>query len=53
MRQLEHERGGIDRLVSNRALYQQALERADRTDPLVRQEIADAWRPATGSAGCW
>ncbi|MEL7158001.1 MAG: acyl-CoA dehydrogenase family protein [Actinomycetota bacterium] len=41
MRQLEHERGGIDRLVSNRALYDLALERADTTDPLVRQEIAD------------
>jgi alkylation response protein AidB-like acyl-CoA dehydrogenase len=40
MRQLEHERGGIDRLVSNRALYQRALARADRHDPLVRQEIA-------------
>jgi len=40
MRQLEHERGGIDRLVSNYALYQLALERADRSDPIVRQEIA-------------
>jgi alkylation response protein AidB-like acyl-CoA dehydrogenase len=40
MRQLEHERGGIDRLVSNRALHAIALQRADRTDPLVRQEIA-------------
>ncbi len=40
MKQLEHERGGIDRLVSNYALYQLALEHADRTDPLVRQEIA-------------
>jgi alkylation response protein AidB-like acyl-CoA dehydrogenase len=40
MRQLEHERGGIDRLVSNRALYDTALERADRSHPLVRQEIA-------------
>jgi len=40
MRQLEHERGGIDRLVSNRALYELALERADTSDPLVRQEIA-------------
>ena len=40
MRQLEHERGGIDRLVSNRALYEIALKRADRDDPLVRQEIA-------------
>ena len=41
MRQLEHERGGIDRLVSNRALFDIAVERADRADPLVRKEIAD------------
>ena len=40
MRQLEHERGGIDRLVSNRALYLAALARADRADLVVRQEIA-------------
>lgn len=40
MRQLEHERGGIDRLVSNYALYKMALDQADRSDPLVRQEIA-------------
>ena len=40
MRQLEHERGGIDRLVSNRALYLMARERADTDDPRVRQEIA-------------
>ena len=40
MGQLEHERGGIDRLVSNRALYLDALARADRDDPLVRQEVA-------------
>jgi alkylation response protein AidB-like acyl-CoA dehydrogenase len=40
MAQLEHERGGIDRFVSNYALYQLALARADTTDPLVRQEIA-------------
>jgi len=40
MRQLEHERGGVDRLVSNRALYELALDRADRSDPRVRQEIA-------------
>ena len=40
MRQLEHERGGIDRLVSNYALYQMALKRADTTDPVVRDEIA-------------
>jgi alkylation response protein AidB-like acyl-CoA dehydrogenase len=40
MAQLEHERGGIDRLVSNRALYELAAARADRSDPLVRQEMA-------------
>jgi alkylation response protein AidB-like acyl-CoA dehydrogenase len=40
MRQLEHERGGIDRLVSNRALYLHARDLADRSDPIVRQEIA-------------
>ena len=40
MRQLEHERGGIDRWVSNRALFLDAVARADTTDPLVRQEIA-------------
>ena len=40
MRQLEHERGGIDRLVSNHAIYLMARERADTTDPLIRQEIA-------------
>jgi len=40
MVQLGHERGGIDRLVSNRALYEMALERANKQDPLVRQEIA-------------
>jgi alkylation response protein AidB-like acyl-CoA dehydrogenase len=40
MRQLEHERGGIDRLVSNYALFKLACERADTSDPLVRQEIA-------------
>ena len=40
MVQLAHERGGIDRLVSNRALYELALEQADSSDPVVRQEIA-------------
>ncbi len=40
MAQLEHERGGIDRLMSNRPLYEDALRSADRTDPLVRQNIA-------------
>ena len=40
MSQLEHERGGIDRLVSNYALYLMARQRADTTNPLVRDEIA-------------
>ena len=40
MAQLESERGGIDRLASNRPLYEAALQIADTTDPLVRQEIA-------------
>jgi alkylation response protein AidB-like acyl-CoA dehydrogenase len=40
MAQLEFERGGIDRLLSNRALYEIALEHADRARPLVRAEIA-------------
>ncbi len=40
MRQLEHERGGIDRLVSNHALYLLARERADTNDALIRQDIA-------------
>jgi alkylation response protein AidB-like acyl-CoA dehydrogenase len=40
MRQMEHERGGIDRLVSNHRLYRECLALADRDDPLVRQEVA-------------
>lgn len=40
MRQMEHERGGIDRLLSNRGLYLDALNRVDRTDPILRQQIA-------------
>lgn len=40
MRQLEHERGGIDRLVSNHALYRDWLPRADLGDGAVRQEAA-------------
>lgn len=40
MVQLAHERGGIDRLVSNRPLYDLALAHADSSDLLVRQEIA-------------
>jgi alkylation response protein AidB-like acyl-CoA dehydrogenase len=40
MRQMEHERGGIDRLVSNRQLYRDCLPLAHTDDPLVRQEVA-------------
>ena len=44
MRQMEHERGGIDRLVSNKRLFQDCVEHLRATgrldDPLVRQEIA-------------
>jgi alkylation response protein AidB-like acyl-CoA dehydrogenase len=42
MRQMEHERGGIDRLVSNRLLYDDLRRsgRIDASDPLVRQELA-------------
>jgi alkylation response protein AidB-like acyl-CoA dehydrogenase len=41
MRQLEHERGGVDRLVSNQALYELAKQHADTSNPLVRQRIAE------------
>ena len=40
MRQMEHERGGVDRLVTNRALYRDTLERVDTGDALHRQAIA-------------
>ena len=40
MRQMEHERGGIDRLLSNRRLYVDALAVADTDDARVRQEVA-------------
>ncbi len=40
MSQLEHERGGIDRLVSNKPLYDLAVAEADTENPVVRQEIA-------------
>lgn len=40
MRQMEHERGGIDRLTSNRRLYLDVRPLADLADPLVRQELA-------------
>ncbi|MFA5564324.1 MAG: acyl-CoA dehydrogenase family protein [Acidimicrobiia bacterium] len=40
MRQMEHERGGIDRLVSNRALFIDTLAQLSEPDAVVRQEIA-------------
>ncbi|MGQ0616948.1 MAG: acyl-CoA dehydrogenase family protein [Acidimicrobiia bacterium] len=42
MRQMEHERGGIDRLLSNYALYRdvRASGLVDGDDPMVRQELA-------------
>ncbi|MCY3911194.1 MAG: acyl-CoA dehydrogenase family protein, partial [bacterium] len=40
MVQLAHERGGIDRLVSNRALFVHARSQANWDDPRVRQQIA-------------
>lgn len=40
MVQLGYERGGIDRLVSNRPLYDLALQHADLSDPGIRQEVA-------------
>ncbi len=41
MRQMEHERGGIDRYVSNKRLFDDVLAVADTADPLLRQEIAE------------
>ena len=41
MRQLEHERGGIDRLVSNKRLYLDHARQADTTNPLIRQRMAE------------
>lgn len=40
MRQMEHERGGIDRLVSNRRLYLDVARAARLVDPILRQEVA-------------
>jgi alkylation response protein AidB-like acyl-CoA dehydrogenase len=40
MRQMEHERGGIDRLESNRRLYLDVMPSADRDHPVIRQQIA-------------
>ena len=53
MRQLEHERGGIDRLVSNHALYRIAA-RARRHRPTRScARRSPRSRPATASAGSW
>jgi len=43
MRQMEHERGGIDRLLSNRLLYEHVRRSGwvDTADPIVRQELAE------------
>ena len=40
MRQLEHERGGIDRLVSNKRLFDDCRPLADTSRATVRQELA-------------
>jgi alkylation response protein AidB-like acyl-CoA dehydrogenase len=40
MRQLEHERAGIDRLMSNWELLQETKAMADTSDPLIRDELA-------------
>jgi alkylation response protein AidB-like acyl-CoA dehydrogenase len=40
MRQMEHERGGIDRLVSNKRLFDDIRPLADTSDRRVRQELA-------------
>ncbi|MBX3286426.1 MAG: acyl-CoA dehydrogenase family protein [Actinobacteria bacterium] len=40
MRQMEHERGGIDRLVSNHRLYRDCRPFTRTDDPRVRQEVA-------------
>ena len=45
MRQMEHERGGIDRLVSNRSLYETAADEfrsRGANDPVLRQRFARA-----------
>ena len=47
MAQLEHERGGIDRLVSNKPLYDRAVAQPTRATPgSVRRSPAS--RPGTG-----
>ncbi len=57
MRQMEHERGGIDRLVSNKRLYLDCLEELRRTGaaPTTRscaRRSPPSSRP-TASAACW
>ena len=49
MRQLEHERGGIDRLVSNHALYELALGTAPTAAIRSCDRRSPRSRPATGS----
>jgi alkylation response protein AidB-like acyl-CoA dehydrogenase len=53
MAQLEHERGGIDRLVSNRALYELAARagRPHRSHGCARRSRRS--RPGTASAASW
>ncbi len=41
MRQLEHERGGIDRLASNQRLYLDAKASVESPNALIRQQIAE------------
>ena len=41
MRQLEHERGGIDRLASNQRLYLDAKTSVESPNALIRQQIAE------------
>ena len=49
MRQLEHERGGIDRLVSNRALYELALRPRRHAPTRSCARRSPRSRPATAS----
>ena len=58
MKQLEHERGGVDRLVSNFALYQMALEHADRSDFRAIGRVLAPWGRRIGdlrfeTEGAW
>ena len=52
MRQLEHERGGIDRLVSNKALFDALRPLADTRRPASSARSWPTSRPATGSVAC-